>query len=48
MRGDDMNIGLPLRIIEVDPLMLPLPEVLPEPDPRTEPAPREPVPAEIQ
>ena len=42
-----MNIGLPIRIIEVDPVVLPVPEVLPEPIPTSEPAPREPVPAEV-
>jgi hypothetical protein len=42
-----MNIGLPLKIIEIDPVILPLPEVLPEQDPQSYPAPLEPIPAEI-
>lgn len=36
-----MNIGKPRRIIEVEPISLPLPEVLPEPV--TQPKPAEPV-----
>ncbi len=39
-----MNIGQPKRIIEVEPVLLPLPELVPEPAP-SEPA-REPEPAE--
>ncbi len=42
-----MNIGQPKRIIEVEPVSLPLPELVPEParEPSREPA-REPEPAE--
>ena len=42
-----MNIGRPKRIIEVEPVSLPLPELVPEParEPSREPA-REPEPAE--
>jgi hypothetical protein len=34
-----MNIGEPLRIIEVDPLWLPLPDAMPVPEESPEPAP---------
>lgn len=38
-----MDIGRPKRIIEVDPVSLPLPEVVPDLEPvTTEPAPVEP------
>lgn len=40
-----MNIGRPKRIIEVEPVSLPLPEPLPMPAPETAPTP-DPVPAE--
>jgi hypothetical protein len=45
-----MNIGRPKRIIEVEPVAVPLPEVLPDPtperdpEPMTEPAPADPEP----
>ena len=40
-----MNIGPPKRIIEIDPIVLPLPvaEPIPEPEPVSEPVPAEPV-----
>lgn len=40
-----MNIGRPKRIIEVEPVSLPLPEPLPMPAPETAPTP-DPVPAD--
>jgi hypothetical protein len=40
-----MDIGAPIRIIEIEPVTLPLPEVLPDPVPDERPAPAEPVPA---
>jgi hypothetical protein len=40
-----VNIGRPKRIIEVEPVSLPLPEPLPMPAPETAPTP-DPVPAE--
>ena len=41
-----MNIGQPKRIIEVEPVSLPLPETLPTPEPRPAktPEPAEPAP----
>jgi hypothetical protein len=38
--GGCVDIGAPLRIIEIEPVSLPLPETLPEPEriPDTEPA----------
>ncbi len=41
-----MDIGQPKRIIEVEPVSLPLPEAIPAPDPRPAPArePAEPAP----
>jgi hypothetical protein len=42
-----VDIGRPQRIIEVEPLSLPLPETLPDLEPSTpEPSPAEPSPAE--
>ena len=34
-----MDIGQPKRIIEVEPISLPLPEAIPAPGPASEPAP---------
>jgi hypothetical protein len=34
-----MDIGQPKRIIEVEPVSLPLPEAIPAPDPRPTPVP---------
>ena len=41
-----MDIGQPKRVIEVEPVSLPLPEAIPAPDPRpaTVPQPAEPTP----
>jgi len=41
-----MDIGQPKRIIEVEPVSLPLPEAIPAPDPQPTPVPEpaEPVP----
>jgi len=45
-RGEvnDVDIGAPQRVIEIEPILLPVPEVLPEPS--TTPA-SEPVPAPV-
>ena len=41
-----MDIGPPRRIIEIEPVSLPLPDLVPEPVPQpAEPAPAEPAPA---
>ena len=44
--GTDLDIGQPKRIIEVEPVSLPLPEAISAPDPRTAsvPEPAEPAP----
>lgn len=39
-----MNIGPPKRVIEVEPVTLPIPEVLPDPDPAPAREPAEPKP----
>ena len=43
-----MDIGAPIRIIEIDPITMPLPEVLPDPVPDGRPTPAEPVPAQTR
>lgn len=41
-----MNIGRPQRIIEIDPVSLPVPDLLPDPEPVPRPKPADPEPAE--
>ena len=42
-----MDIGPPRRIIEIEPVSLPLPDLVPDPAPApAEPAPAEPAPAQ--
>ena len=36
-----MNIGPPLRIVEIEPVTLPVPEAPPDPGPAVEPEPAE-------